>query len=562
MKSIGFKNFKKFAACPNLDLSGITFLVGKNNAGKSSFTHAARLAANFINQTSLGHNFQSVFSFEVGSPTSIHYRGFNSVLYRGAKKDDVIEFDIDYGDYIVILGIYKRYNPLGFIKQNILDWVYESYYEQYPDAETGPDIDQDWLKAEEEKKLREFQLKQPEKYRKCLEEDQEGKGEISYIRYYDKVNRIWGVINRNPTSTELIFNEFPDEKEKELDRLQRLLEVVPEEDKFSIENQIEELTAEKNGSVIGLQSKRIVFRGLGRKENAGLPEFCSIEDLAGCCLKGKRESMSPFDDWDFEKVKQFLEEHSMLGRLEDFANHFSSRLSSQIPSCARHIGHFTDSQEYNTDLFQKFADLKIQSNRKLMRCIDKWIQELEIGEGLTIHPFQSEEGNECFIQQKARVAGKEQVYEVMFDSLGVGSRQLIILLVNMAIVIAEAKMKNYPTLVTIEEPEQNLHPAMQGKLAEMFLDFYLEFGLQSIIETHSEYMVRKSQVLVAKGLRSKKFTLDDNPFKVYYFPENADPYDMVYLENGRFANKFGPGFMDVAGDSNLELLDLTSLIRK
>ena len=90
MKSIGFKNFKKFAECPSLDLSGITFLVGKNNAGKSSFTHAALLAANFINQTSRGHNLKSVFSFDVGSPSSIHYRGFNSVLHRGSK-DGVIE---------------------------------------------------------------------------------------------------------------------------------------------------------------------------------------------------------------------------------------------------------------------------------------------------------------------------------------------------------------------------------------------------------------------------------------------------------------------------------------
>lgn len=561
MKSIGFKNFKKFAECPSLDLSGITFLVGKNNAGKSSFTHAARLAANFINQTSRGHNLKSVFSFDVGSPSSIHYRGFNSVLHRGSK-DGVIEFDIDYGDYIVVFGIYKRYNPLAFIEGNILDSVYDSYYEQYPDAETGPEIDQDWLKAEVEKDLKRFQQKQPEKYRKCLEEDQEGKGQISFIKYYDKANRIGGIIDLQHSKTELIFNEFPDQSAEELERLHKLMDVVPEEDKPSIENRIDELTAEKEESIIRLRSGNIVFKGLDRGEDAGLPEFWSIEDLAGCCLKGKRESVRPYEDLDFEKVKVFLEKHSMLGRLDDFANHFSSRLSKQIPSCARHIGHFTDSQEYNAALFKKFIELDIPKERKLMGCVDKWVRELEIGEGLRIHPFQPGEENECFILQKARIAGKEQEYEAMFDSLGVGSRQLIILLINMAIVIAEAKLKKYPTLVTIEEPEQNLHPAMQGKLAEMFLDFYQEFGLQSIIETHSEYMIRRSQVLVAKGLRSKKFSLDDNPFKVYYFPDNADPYDMGYMENGRFSNKFGPGFMDVAGDSNLELLDLTSLIRK
>ena len=561
MKSIGFKNFKKFAECPSLELSGINFLVGKNNAGKSSFIHAATIAANFINQTSSGHNIRPVLSFDVETPASIHDRGFNCVRHRGAK-DGAIEFNIDYGDYVVTIGVYKRYNPFAFVEDNIVNWVYDSYYEQYPDAETEPKIDEEWLNAEVEKELKRFQQKQPDEYKKCLEEDLEGRGEISFIKYYDKANRVGGIINLQRSTTELIFNEFPNERDEELGRLRKLLEDVPEEDKPSIENRIDELAAEKDKSTFSILRNIIISKGITRNEDAGLPVFWAIEDLAGNCLKGEQELSRSFDDLDFEKEKMFLEKHSLLGRLEDFANHFSSRLSTQIPSCARHIGHFTDNQKYNLALFQRFIELEIPNNRKLMGCIDKWVKELEIGEGLRIHPLEPGEENECFMLQKARIAGKEQDYEVMFDSLGVGSRQLIILLINMAIVIAEAKLKKYPTLVTIEEPEQNLHPAMQGKLAEMFLDFYLEFGLQSIIETHSEYIIRRSQVLVAKGLRSKKFSLEDNPFKVYYFPDNADPYDMGYMENGRFSNKFGPGFMDVAGDSNLELLDLTSLIRK
>ena len=58
MKSISFKNFKRFAECPDLELSGVTFLVGKNNSGKTTFTHAARLAADFIDHTSRGGELQ------------------------------------------------------------------------------------------------------------------------------------------------------------------------------------------------------------------------------------------------------------------------------------------------------------------------------------------------------------------------------------------------------------------------------------------------------------------------------------------------------------------------
>ena len=41
--------------------------------------------------------------------------------------------------------------------------------------------------------------------------------------------------------------------------------------------------------------------------------------------------------------------------------------------------------------------------------------------------------------------------------------------------------------------------------------------------------------------------------KVYFFPEDAHPYLMTFLSNGRFENSFGPGFFDEAGKWNREL---------
>lgn len=36
MKKIGFKNFRRFDEFPTIDFAPITFLVGENNAGKST----------------------------------------------------------------------------------------------------------------------------------------------------------------------------------------------------------------------------------------------------------------------------------------------------------------------------------------------------------------------------------------------------------------------------------------------------------------------------------------------------------------------------------------------
>ena len=48
----------------------------------------------------------------------------------------------------------------------------------------------------------------------------------------------------------------------------------------------------------------------------------------------------------------------------------------------------------------------------------------------------------------------------------------------------------------LEEPEANLHPAFQSKLADLFSEVAVDYEQQLIVETHSEYMVRKFQYLV------------------------------------------------------------------
>lgn len=572
MKSIGFKNFKRFAECPDLGLSGVTFLVGKNNSGKTTFTHAARLAAGFIDHTSRGGDLQSVFSFEVGNQSGKKYRGYNSVLHRNGgnrkeKENGLIEFCVDYGDFVLQFGVDKKYNPFGFIEDQIRDWVDDSYYSQYPDSTTGPIIDGEWLHAEIDKRMQDFQKKHPDRFEALKKEDKEGKGRLKYVYYYDKDSRVYGVLDK--TQTKIIFNDFPEDDFRELDRLSRLVVTIAEEDRPSVQERIDELTEKQTHSNVTIVRNGIMFKGLDKHAGHSLAEFYSIDSLAEDCLVGK--SSHPDDGLPYDKISAFLDEEDHRQRLERFKELFSVRLYHQIPSCAKHIGHYTDDEASRQTLFRQFRNLSVHGEHDLMGCVNKWVRTLEIGEGIIIRPIQDgnvsellghilHEDYECFIKKTALVNGKNHEYEVPFDYLGVGSRQLIILLVTMAIVVTEARKKSYPTLVTVEEPEQNLHPAIQSKLADMFLDFYERFKCQCIIETHSEYIIRRSQVLVAEGIRNKAFALDENPFRVYYFPDDESaPYDMEYKEDGRFGRNFGPGFLDVAGKSNLALLDLANL---
>ncbi|ASE61578.1 MULTISPECIES: AAA family ATPase [Chryseobacterium] len=109
---------------------------------------------------------------------------------------------------------------------------------------------------------------------------------------------------------------------------------------------------------------------------------------------------------------------------------------------------------------------------------------------------------------------------------GYGIKQLILILIQICVQAKRNRrekevpdneygyhMEIYylPSLLLIEEPEANLHPKWQSLLAEMFLEANDKFNIQLIIETHSEYLIRNFQNLVAakklKGKRVKLFYL-------------------------------------------------------
>jgi predicted ATPase len=111
------------------------------------------------------------------------------------------------------------------------------------------------------------------------------------------------------------------------------------------------------------------------------------------------------------------------------------------------------------------------------------------------------------------------------------------------------------SLFLIEEPEANLHPNFQSLLADMFIDASYKYYHQLLIETHSEYLVRKFQYWVAKG----KIRPDD--IIIYYFDnQNENPVvkDVVIKKisinkDGSLSETFGEGFFDEADKIALEL---------
>ncbi len=122
------------------------------------------------------------------------------------------------------------------------------------------------------------------------------------------------------------------------------------------------------------------------------------------------------------------------------------------------------------------------------------------------------------------------------------------------------KETKYPVLI-VEEPEANLHPNLQSKLADIFYLAYKTLNVHFIIESHSEYMIRKLQYLIA----SDESDLKTEDVAVYYLndPENLtigqdQIYKLKIREDGFMDNDFGQGFFDEATSLSLSLLNLKS----
>ena len=114
-------------------------------------------------------------------------------------------------------------------------------------------------------------------------------------------------------------------------------------------------------------------------------------------------------------------------------------------------------------------------------------------------------------------------------------------------------------IIFIEEPEQNLHPNLQSKLADFFYELATskECPVQFVVETHSEYIIRNSQYIVAKQKYKDDQDLSHNPQKVYFFPLDKPVYDMHYNPNGTFEESFAPGFYDMASNLTMDTLMLS-----
>ena len=181
--------------------------------------------------------------------------------------------------------------------------------------------------------------------------------------------------------------------------------------------------------------------------------------------------------------------------------------------------------------------------------VGKWVRKFGLGDHIQIRSTAEGLGVIAKLHRTPDDEGR------LLADEGFGVTKLIGTLLNVEMAILKAGGKE--VTVAIEEPENHLHPKYQSLLAEMFADAYKKYGIHFIVETHSEYMVRKLQTLVAR----KELTPEEVSLQYFYNPDSeqrpqGEPQvkDIPIGEDGILLKPFGPGFLDEADNLVMDIL--------
>jgi predicted ATPase len=517
MRQIGFENFRKFEVFPDMDLAPITILVGENNAGKSTVVKGILAISDFIN----GKKYLEI------EPLLSRYDQYEASRLEVNKKYlENIRFYFN-TSYLAHIGTFKRaiYNKA---KNNCITFNADLILYKVSIIVEGNKDDEEAVSA----RVISIKVNVP----------------------YCNIDMEFDILNDKATIT------FNTESNGDLSRMsQRFQESIAKY--FSKINEAVSITTTITSNWSPYRSNII----LSLIESIELSITSTLyHHLNG--NKNKKEDNIP--GYHYNPISNISPKDIdfLLSIYGDKANKdslFRFKLPglNVISSSALNIEYLyahavtqtviysaKDNNDYLSRTVHEFAPF--QKNKRKRLFIINWMKEFGIGTDFSIKSI----GGEAHIVYITNSDGEK----VNLADKGMGSIQLMVLLFRLAITIPLHRLslvkggilKN--NVIIIEEPEQNLHPMLQSKLADLFYELNRDYDFKFIMETHSEYLIRKTQVIVSEKYNNEE-KIEENPFKVYYFPSEGIPYEVRYRTNGRFENDFGKGFFDEAANLSFKL---------
>jgi len=525
MNVIQLKNFRRFPDDQfyKIPFKDITILVGKNNSGKSTMVKALLLILEYLKS-------DSVANFDFANK---NLENTNIVTFGRAKNkhshNNTISFALTFEGFTIELDITGEDDDTSCQVKFVRISAHES-----DNVSMGYLHEFTILPKERKVIFSRSKVSMPKKFTAITsEKDEELQKEIEKIK--TQIN----LLKEDLPTLEKSSKEFI-EKNQTLKKIEDNIKVLrryldkkediqKDEYRFELDylndNSIENILSETSDNAARMTKERVkkITGKHARSANEPFSDYMAF--------KSQNSNVNSLLDYIFKSIKDLNiyylpsnpAKQSALFRIKDKQN----ALAQSIHEYYQIVSKFKSGETY--------------------RFVKEWMDNdngFEIGEDLEII-FRASEAYEVNIIERDK--------GIPLADKGMGSIQAMLLIMRIAVIIEKTQKEKYTPLVVIEEPELNLHPKLQSRLCDFFLQVHEKYNIKFIIESHSEYLIRKSQIWVKK--REYQHETNSNPFSISYFDKTWDNiYQMIYRQDGIFENEFGEGFYDESAKMTIEML--------
>lgn len=598
IKSIGFRNFRKFEELKTMPLGDITLLVGGNNAGKSTIGKAVRL---FINNT---QNLQAkpMNNQEYASSTPIfrfdgallNIGDFGSALHFGAKRSEmifeatletqsikyVISRESDEDVYGVVDSVEIVDRAVGCrIDLNIKE--HKALLVNIGESSKEAELRNSFYELEKKLKIKQdertirasaMQALQTEisqmsaknseievvlaRLNAALSEQKEQSGQdefqsviqgllVQQARLQQCRRKVHTELNVGMAAMTQIGNE--------VDKLEMVIRETEKQLKVFTSFGGEVLAEKPLFADNGVSSENMLIRYLKYFSNAVYPaqrqlasDEINLSDL--------------YEEPDTEDREDMPEAAKMIDRVLDHLTSTIDNLCYEYVAAheaAQKSFYYAEAADSVSQVVCEFMKQIILPGHKEYTFVENWMRKLGIGKTFRIDSMKGE-AFRVWVEE-------DNGHRADLAELGKGAIQFITMLLRLATIMR--KYRGRQVTIIIEEPEQNMHPNWQSLLADLFYEINKDkdYRFKFIVETHSEYLIRKTQVLVARaGYEDQRVVDESCPFKVYYLGQ-GEPYgcgERKYNQAGQFLTPFGDGFYDEAESMNYEVFQRSRQLKK
>ena len=494
MESIRLKNIKSFEDTGKIEIKPITVFVGKNSSGKSSLIRFPAVLA----QTATADSDSPIKFYG----KMVDFGNYEDVLHKDSTEK--LSFELEYPVNVSVMVSHVMDRNM-FIR---------SLLEENP-VKVEPDIRNVTLKVSLDKAKKRIFVETVELYieDKCLYHI--SKIENNTYCFYVNYKYTGGVFIERPYSVDISKVYF-----------EKFIPCFEEHDAI-----------------------KSIYSSISNGEKFDQEKFQKLMRIA---YKEKHDGQEGLS----EKEKVFIEMWDGLGYMAGLLRRVFSRFENESRNI-RYIGpfriepdrYYRDPEYISSNVGvhgENTSNILIRESRrkdpKLLSQISRWTKDVlgyevdlkDISNGMFQIMLKDSNGNET---------------NMIDNGFGV-SQVLPIVTEVMRLMFSKPrnlKLKAFDDLMVIlEQPELHLHPAAQSELADLFVNGVINGNGKKkiLIETHSEHLIRKLQILVA----NKECPLTKDMIKIYYVDKdengNAHVDEMKLLDNGKFESPWPSGFFD------------------